>query len=51
MVYQLMRRVIERGGYDRLAVRVKISAFRDKGLLSAAEYTSLLALMGGDGNA
>jgi len=45
MAYKLMKRIIERGGYDRAATMDKLDAFLAADRLTAEEYKELLAMM------
>lgn len=46
MVYKLMRRIIERGGYDRAATMDKLDAFLAADRLTTEEYQELVGMMG-----
>lgn len=48
MAYKLMKRIIERGGYDRAATMDKLDAFLAADRLTAKEYKELLAMMGNE---
>ncbi len=48
MAYKLMKRIIERGGYDRAATMDKLDAFLAADRLTAEEYKELLAMMGNE---
>lgn len=48
MAYKLMKRIIERGGYDRAATIDKLDAFLAADRLTAEEYKELLAMMGNE---
>lgn len=45
MAYKLMKRIIERGGYDRAATMDKLDAFLAADRLTAEEYKELLVMM------
>ena len=45
MAYKLMKRIIERGGYDREDVQNKLDAFLAAGRLTVAEYQELVAML------
>ena len=47
MAYNLMKRIIERGGYDKDATMDKLDAFLAADRLSTEEYTELVNLIGG----
>lgn len=46
MAYKLMRRIIERGGYDRAATMDKLDAFLAADRLTTEEYQELVGMMG-----
>lgn len=48
MAYNLMKRIIERGGYDRTATMDKLDAFLAADRLTTEQYQELVALMGGN---
>lgn len=48
MAYKLMKRIIERGGYDRAATMDKLDAFLAADRLTAAEYKELVAMIGNE---
>lgn len=50
MAYKLMKRIIERGGYDREDVMNKLDAFLAADRLTVAQYQELVAMMGGGEN-
>jgi len=45
MAYKLMKRIIERGGYDKADVLDKLDTFYAAGRLTKAEYEELVALV------
>lgn len=45
MAYKLMKRIIERGSYDRAATMDKLDAFLAADRLTTAEYQELVAMM------
>ena len=45
MAYKLMKRIIERGDYDKASVMDKLDAFLAADRLTAEEYKELVALM------
>lgn len=47
MAYKLMKRIIERGGYDRESVMEKLDAFMAADRMTPEEYGELVAMMGG----
>ncbi|MBO7670966.1 MAG: hypothetical protein J6S60_10295 [Oscillospiraceae bacterium] len=47
MAYKLMKRIIERGGYDREDVLDKLDAFLAADRLTVAQYEELVAMIGG----
>ena len=47
MTYKLMKRIIERGGYDRDDVMNKLDAFLAADRITVEEYQELVAMMGG----
>ena len=49
MAYKLMKRIIERGGYDRDDVMNKLDAFLAADRLTVEQYEELVALMGEEG--
>ena len=51
MAYKLMKRIIERGDYDRAKTMDKLDAFLSADRLTAEEYKKLVAMMGGERNA
>jgi hypothetical protein len=48
MAYRLMKRIIERGGYDHAATMDKLDAFLAADRITTAEYQELVALMGNE---
>lgn len=48
MAYRLMKRIIERGGYDKAATMDKLDAFLAADRLTAAQYQGLVAMMGNE---
>lgn len=50
MAYKLMKRIIERGGYDRQDVMDKLDAFLAADRLTVEQYQELVGLMGGANN-
>jgi len=46
MAYKLMKRIIERGGFDRAATMDKLDAFLAADRLTTEEYQELVGLMG-----
>lgn len=48
MAYKLMKRIIERGGYDRDEVMNKLDAFLAADRLTVEQYEELVAMMGGN---
>ena len=47
MTYRLMKRIIEKGGYDRESTMLKLDVFLMADRISAEEYQELSELMGG----
>lgn len=47
MTYRLMKRIIEKGGYDRESTLLKLDVFLMADRISAEEYQELAELMGG----
>lgn len=45
MAYNLMKRIIERGNYDKAATQDKLDAFLAADRLTADEYKELVAMM------
>lgn len=45
MAYNLMRRIIERGDYDKAAVMDKLDAFLAADRITVEQYQELVALM------
>ena len=50
MAYNLMKRIIQRGGYDKNDVMDKLDAFLAADRITTAQYQELVELMNG-GNA
>lgn len=50
MTYRLMKRIIEKGGYDREATLLKLDVFLMADRITPEEYQELVELMGGEGN-
>lgn len=48
MAYKLMKRIIERGDYDREITMNKLDAFLAADRLTAAQYQELVAMIGND---
>lgn len=48
MAYRLMKRIIERGEYDRADVLDKLDAFLAAGRITSAQYAELVGMMGGE---
>ena len=48
MAYKLMKRIIERGGYDRDDVLNKLDTFLAADRITTEQYEELIALMGGN---
>lgn len=48
MAYKLMKRIIERGGFDRAATMDKLDAFLAVDRLTTEEYQELVGLMGNE---
>ena len=48
MAYRLMKRIIERGGYDRAATMDKLDAFLAADRITTAEYQELVAMIGNE---
>ena len=48
MAYKLMKRIIERGGYDRAETMDKLDAFLAADRITAAQYQELVAMMGNE---
>lgn len=49
MAYKLMKRIIERGGYDRDDVMNKLDAFLAADRITVEQYEELVAMMGEEG--
>lgn len=49
MAYKLMKRIIERGGYDKSATMDKLDAFLAADRISAEEYQELVGMMEKEG--
>jgi len=47
MAYKLMKRIIERGGYDKAATMDKLDAFLAADRLTTDQYKELVELMEG----
>lgn len=47
MAYKLMKRIIERGNYDKAATMDKLDAFLAADRLTTEEYKELVDMMGG----
>ena len=47
MAYNLMKRIIERGGYDKNDVMDKLDAFLAADRITTAQYQELVELMNG----
>lgn len=45
MAYNLMKRIITRGGYDKTATQDKLDAFLAADRITAEEYKELMAMM------
>jgi len=50
MTYRLMKRIIERGGYDRESTMDKLDVFLMADRITPEEYQELVDLMGGESN-
>lgn len=50
MTYRLMKRIIEKGGYDREATLLKLDVFLMVDRITPEEYQELVELMGGGSN-
>lgn len=48
MAYRLMKRIIERGGYDKAATMDKLDAFLAADRLTATQYQELVAMIGNE---
>lgn len=48
MIYNLMKRIIERGGYDHAEIVRKLNVFLAVGSITQAEYDELTAMMEGE---
>lgn len=48
MAYKLMKRIIERGGYDRTETMDKLDAFLAADRMTAEQYKELVAMMGNE---
>ena len=46
MAYRLMKRIIERGGYDRDDVMDKLDTYYASGRLSKEQYEELMGMVG-----
>lgn len=47
MTYRLMKRIIDKGGYDRESTMLKLDVFLMADRITAEEYQELVELMGG----
>lgn len=47
MTYKLMKRIIQKGGYDRESTLLKLDVFLMADRITAEEYQELVELMGG----
>jgi hypothetical protein len=47
MAYNLMKRIIERGGYDKQTTMDKLDVFLAADRITTAQYKELVELMGG----
>lgn len=47
MTYKLMKRIIQKGGYDRESTLLKLDVFLMADRITAEEYQELVDLMGG----
>lgn len=47
MTYKLMKRIIQKGGYDRESVMQKLDVFLMADRITVEEYQELIELMGG----
>lgn len=47
MTYKLMKRIINKGGYDREATLLKLDVFLMADRITAEEYQELVEMMGG----
>lgn len=50
MEYRYAKRIIMRGNYDRADMAQKLTAFKAAGKLTVAQYSELVALIGGESN-
>ncbi len=50
MTYRLMKRIIEKGGYDRETTLQKLDVFLMADRITPEEYQELVSLMGEGGN-
>lgn len=48
MTYKLMKRIIEKGGYDREATALKLDVFLMADRITPEEYHELVEMMGGE---
>lgn len=48
MTYKLMKRIIEKGGYDRESTLLKLDVFLMADRITAEEYQELVGMMGGE---
>lgn len=49
MTYKLMKRIIEKGGWDREATMLKLDVFLMADRITAEEYQELVEMMEGEG--
>lgn len=50
MTYKLMKRIIQKGGYDRESTLLKLDVFLMADRITPEEYQELVELMGGGEN-
>ena len=48
MTYKLMKRIIEKGGYDRKSTLLKLDVFLMADRITPEEYQELVEMMGGE---
>lgn len=48
MTYKLMKRIIEKGGYDRESTLLKLDVFLMADRITPEEYQELVEMMGGE---
>lgn len=48
MIYKLIKRIIERGGYDHAGTAEKLNVFLAAGSITQAEFDELTAMMEGE---